>query len=112
MRNIFLFALLSCLCYGLDACQQRDAVQPAPACLKDRANTDTLQNVRGTVAIDGDLRLILVAGTGEPLAPCNLPDNLQHEDEVIFSGYKKEIFPNERWAGQPFVLTEIALADG
>lgn len=98
----FIFLLLSC-----DEKEESSPQPSLPGCLQDRNTVQVITDQKGTLQAGGGLLLINVEGSGEVLAPCNLPDNFQEKDQVIFSGNKKEILPNERWAGQPMELTDI-----
>ncbi len=94
----------------LASCEQQEdtlRVDSLPACFEDRATVQVINQQDGTVQYEDGALVILVKMSNEQLVPCNLPDTFQENDKVRFSGNKKEIFPNERRAGQPFELTYI-----
>lgn len=101
--------LLWCmLLMGLISCRQEEAAAPALApCWQDRQTLETVTDRQGTIAFEDGVLVIDVENANELLEPCNLPEAYQEKDQVVFSGNKKEIFPNERRAGQPFELTAI-----
>lgn len=109
MRLNPIYAILFLLL--LTVCSKEEEVAPTlsdlPSCLEDRATVKVVQNEKGILKDEAGLLLIEVVNSNESLAPCNLPSTFQENDQVLFSGNKKEILPNERWAGHPFELTSI-----
>lgn len=110
MRLYPLYFFMLCLLLG-PACSKEEEVTPSPSdlssCMQDRATVEAIQNVEGILRNEAGLLLIDVTSSNEVLAPCNLPTTFQENDQIVFSGNKKEILPNERWAGHPFELTQI-----
>lgn len=110
MKLIPLYVFILCLLLGA-ACGKEEEVAPSQpdltACMQDRATVQAVQNQEGILRSEAELLLIDIIDSNELLAPCNLPEGFQENDLVIFSGNKKEILPNERWAGHPFELTSI-----
>ena len=50
--------------------------------------------------------------SGQRYMACGLPADFQKEGlSVIFSGDRKQIFPNERWMATPFELKDIRMAN-
>lgn len=112
LKYTYLLLLLPILLLFGCGNKDEDKLQPSlPGCLQDRATMQVLTDQEGTLESEAGLLLINVSSSGELLAPCNLPNTYQENDRVIFSGNKKEILPNERWAGQPFELTHIRKAE-
>lgn len=108
LRPLYFFLL--CLLSG-SACSKEDEVMPSPSdvspCMQERTTIETIEDTEGILTSEAGLLLIEVMNSNEVLAPCNLPGTFQENDQVLFSGNKKEILPNERWAGHPFELTRI-----
>ena len=78
--------------------------------LDTRPTVSSLKNVEGEIIlIDGNNFGIRHKGDGAGLLlPVNLPDQLRKAGtRVIFSGSVKQANPEEMWAGQPFVVTDI-----
>jgi hypothetical protein len=77
-------------------------------CFADRKTMVTLTNQEGRILEQGSLFLIELKVGSDRLAPCNLPEELKSNGLILILDAKvKEIFPEERWAGQPCVLTKI-----
>ncbi len=96
------------LLMGLLSCRQEEAAAPAlTSCWQDRQTLETVTDGQGNIAFEDGVLVIDVDNANELLEPCNLPEAYRENDQVVFSGNKKEIFPNERRAGQPFELTSI-----
>lgn len=110
MRLYPLYFFMLCLLIGA-ACSKEEGITPVQSdlssCMEDRATIEAIQEVEGILKNEAGLLLIEVNNSNEVLAPCNLPKTFQENDQIIFSGNKKEILPNERWAGHPFELTHI-----
>ena len=80
-------------------------------CFTDRKNVNSLIKTEGEIfKIDhANFGIRFKEESKAPLAPCNLPPQLQQEGlTIIFSGEVKETRLEELWAAQPFVLTEIS----
>jgi hypothetical protein len=78
--------------------------------LDSRPTVSSLENVEGEITvIDNNNFGIRQKGDGSVLLlPVNLPAQLRKAgSRVIFSGSIKRANPEEMWAGQPFVLTDI-----
>ena len=67
-----------------------------------------VKSVEGLISQQGRSYIIIVESMQKHYAPCNLPQEWQVDQKKIhFSGLEKEVYPHERWAGLPFVLTDI-----
>ncbi|MDO6431791.1 hypothetical protein Q4E93_14395 [Flavitalea sp. BT771] len=78
--------------------------------LDSRPTVSSLENAEGAITlIDGNNFGIRQKGDGAVLLlPVNLPAQLRKAGtRVIFSGSIKQPNPEEMWAGQPFLLTDI-----
>lgn len=78
--------------------------------LDSRPTLSSLENVEGEITrIDNNNFGIRHKGDGAVLLlPVNLPDQLRKAGtRVVFSGAVKRADPEEMWAGQPFMLTDI-----
>ena len=79
-------------------------------CHSDRETTEVIDNQKGTIMkVSEDMYLIALENSDNNTrySPCNLDDKWKVADKKItFSGMVKEIFPNERWPGTPFVITK------
>lgn len=77
----------------------------------DRKVVDKIVNQNGIILKISDNYLIALdsLNSGTRYFPCNLADEFKLENETIkFSGKVKEIFPNERLMGTPFVITNCS----
>lgn len=103
--------ILGMVCMVLTRCASYSQVDINQAdCYNDRKNTDTILNAQAEIQKIAQTYCIVVKEAHKRYVACNLPDTLQHENTpIIFSGYVKEIFPNERLVGTPFLLTEVKL---
>ncbi|MFW5760779.1 MAG: hypothetical protein ACOCXH_07370 [Cyclobacteriaceae bacterium] len=84
-------------------------------CLTERETVAVVKDMNGTVIKSGDVYLIESISTENNLvfAPCNLPDEYKMNNlSIIFSGKQKEVFENEKWAGQPVELIKIKKGSG
>ena len=78
--------------------------------LDSRPTVSSLENVEGEITlIDGNNFGIRHKGDSAALLlPVNLPAQLRKAGtRVIFSGSVKRANPEEMWAGEPFMLTDI-----
>ncbi|MBK9257433.1 MAG: hypothetical protein IPM42_18370 [Saprospiraceae bacterium] len=79
-------------------------------CFPDRKTQQSVEDRTGKVILIGDTFLIENQKENIRYAPCNLPDNLKTEQlTLLFSADLKEIYPNERWMGEPTVLTKVKI---
>ena len=82
-------------------------------CFSGRKITKTIEMTAGHIERHGKTWLII--SKTDPVrhyAPCNFPEDFQEVSRKIkFSGIEKEVYPNERWAGLPFVITSIQSAN-
>ena len=82
--------------------------EPHP--LDSRPSVGSLENVEGEITlIDGNNFGIRHKGDSSGvLLPVNLPAQMRKAGiRVVFSGSIKRADPEEMWAGQPFLLTDI-----
>ena len=94
---------------GLVACSHlNNSQRSVSGCWENRKNVNQLKNTEGVVVKEANW-VCIRQSPGKCLFPCNLPDSYQVGDTIIFSANQKEIFPNERWAGDPIELTAIEL---
>lgn len=89
---------------------QRQSVQPSlipsECSLDERKTVGSVKEQQGKIERLGDSYRIISKDT--ILVPCNLPDAFKQDGKIIlFSGDLKEIYPNERWAGLPFKITDV-----
>ncbi|MBW4577330.1 MAG: hypothetical protein KME08_18840 [Aphanothece sp. CMT-3BRIN-NPC111] len=89
---------------------QRQSVQPSlissECSLDERKTVGSLKEQQGKIERMGDSYRIISKDT--ILVPCNLPDAFKQDGKIIlFSGDLKEVYPNERWAGLPFKITDV-----
>lgn len=77
-------------------------------CLPDRKDIKIHQMREGVVKeVMSDFFAITV-GNSERYDPCNMDAKWKADGKKVkFTGIEKEIFPNERRAATPFLLTEI-----
>jgi len=78
--------------------------------LDNRPSVSSLENVEGEITlIDGsNFGIRYKGGSSDTLSPVNLPAQFRKAGiRVIFSGSIKRADPEEMWAGQPFILTDI-----
>jgi len=92
----------------------RDCNKPkVEDCFNGRKITQTINETEGHIEKHGKTWIII--SKTDPVrhyAPCNFPEAFQEKDRKIqFSGLEKEVYPNERWAGLPFVITDIQSVD-
>lgn len=82
----------------------------ADDCHSDRKTTETIKDQSGTILELGDDLWVIAlnnSANNTRYSPCNLTDEWKVSNKMItFSGKVKEIYPNERWAGTPFVITK------
>ena len=79
-------------------------------CFSERKTIKTLASVEGVVEKVGkDMYVIYADGyNNQRYSPCNLQDIWKVDGKKVrFSGKEKETYPNERWAGLPFVISMI-----
>ena len=82
--------------------------EPEKDCLPDRKNIKTLQMTEGVIKEVMQGFFAISVGDSEKYSPCNLDAKWKIEGKKVkFKGIEKEIFPNERRAATPFLLTEI-----
>lgn len=87
-------------------CSKQQVVED---CYKERKTVRNVKALTGQIKKHGKNWLIISnENPSKHYSPCNIPLSVQHLDmSVEFSGYEKEVYPNERWAGAPFVITSI-----
>ncbi len=86
-------------------CNQLTAIED---CSPNRKVVETIEHKNGIIIKVTDQYLIALdsINSGKRYFPCNLSNEFKVENKIIkFSGKVKEIFPNERLIGTPFVLT-------
>ena len=79
-------------------------------CFSERKTIKTLASVEGVIEKVGkDMYVIFADGyNNQRYSPCNLQEIWKVDGKkVLFSGKEKEAYPNERWAGLPFVISMI-----
>ena len=82
--------------------------EPIKDCLPDRKNIKTHQMTEGVVKEVMQGFFAISVGDSERYSPCNLDAKWKIDGKKVkFRGIEKEIFPNERRAATPFLLTEI-----
>ena len=81
-------------------------------CFSERKNIKTHPMTEGIIKeVMSDFFAITV-GDNKRYSPCNMEEKWKIEGKKVkFSGIEKEIFPHERRAATPFVLTEIKEAN-
>lgn len=79
-------------------------------CHSDRETTEVIDNQKGTILkMSDDMYLIVLENNDNSThySPCNLDGKWKVAGKKItFSGMVKQIFPNERWPGTPFVISK------
>ena len=117
MRSYSFFSLIG-IAFGFiflsQACpppSPKGEVRYTKDCHPDRQTQSELANKKGILQKAGQEFVIILAGEESTrYLPCNLEEKFKVENsKVVFSGKVKEIFPNERWPGTPFVLSSILL---
>jgi len=109
MRNTNFHATL--LFIGLILASTCNTFTKTEDCSPDRKVVNTIVNQNGIIIKIGDNYLIELdsINSGTRYYPCNLSDEFKKENKTIkFSGNVKEIFPNERLMGTPFVITNCS----
>ncbi|MEM1322585.1 MAG: hypothetical protein AAGG75_20135 [Bacteroidota bacterium] len=77
-------------------------------CYQERKTMQEVNAVAGTISRQGKSFIIVVESMQKHYAPCNLANEWQvDQKDIQFSGMEKEVYPHERWAGLPFVITTI-----
>jgi len=78
-------------------------------CYKDRSTTEKISNVEGFITKKiGSFFISVDNDASKSYQPCNLSTEYEEEGmKILFSGKVKEIYPHERRAGSPFVISEI-----
>jgi len=77
-------------------------------CFPDRKNIKTHQLREGIIKEVMPDFFAITVGDNERYGPCNLDTKWKVDGKKVkFKGIEKEIFPHERRAATPFVLTEI-----
>ena len=82
-------------------------------CFEDRKTVKKHTNISCTVVQMGvtDEFYLQAAEASVRYKPCLIPPEFRVDKmKVICSGLEKEIYPNERWPGTPFAISEIKLA--
>ena len=105
--------ILAMYCILLSRCASYSQVEiNLSDCYSDRKNTDTITNVAAEIQKIAQTYCIVLKQAHKRYVACNLPDSMQIENtSIIFSGYVKEIFPNERLVGTPFLLTKVKISN-
>ncbi len=77
-------------------------------CFPERKNIKTHPTTEGIIKEVMNDFFAITIGDSKRYSPCNLDSKWKIEGmKVTFSGIEKEIYPHERRAATPFVLTEI-----
>lgn len=84
------------------------SLEPVKDCLPERKDIKTHQMKEGVVKEVMQGFFAITVGDSERYSPCNLDTKWKVDGKKVkFKGIEKEIFPNERRAATPFLLTEI-----
>ena len=79
-------------------------------CYSDRKNQETISNIEVVIKdIADQLMLTPTKDDSQRYAPCNIPKGYKNGDKLIVTLTLKEIYPQERWAGSPCLLTMVEL---
>ena len=91
---------------------QEDSIITLPCSFDSRNTIGQIKEEKGVItrfSPEDETYFITPTNPDLPrLSPCNLPAEFQQDGlQVTFSGEIKEVYPNERWAAQPFKLHKI-----
>ncbi len=82
------------------------------ACFEDRKTTKEIVEHKAKIIKVATWWMMVPDESGSRWQPCEMPEMFQEENlTVIVSGEVKEIYPNERRAGTPFIIHGLVKAD-
>ncbi len=93
------------------ACQKEDvATIDSMDCYSDRKTIETIKDIEAVIEITPSFTFINQKNdNSKRYVACNLSNDIKNGQNIVFSANLKEICPNERWAGQPIVITSMTL---
>lgn len=77
-------------------------------CNAERKNVNEIKNQKGSIKKLNETSWYIQPENGGRYQICDIPSELKVEDlKIEFSGFVKEIKPNEKWSSTPFFLIEL-----